>query len=277
MRWSRWISAALLWVSIAGALHADALDVANAIRRRGCDTHAGIPKPLLRDDPRLTALAQRWTQGGRLKDYIPQGYGATRFVSVHVSGVHDDDQLADALSAQLCTALTDAAFTHFGVQRQYDEYWIVLSDAAEAPRAVDGAAIRQEALRLVNQARASNRRCGTRAFSAAPALQLDARLNRAAEQHALSMAQQRKLQHEGIDGSTPAQRAAAAGYAWHAVGENIAAGPTTAAAVVQLWLDSPGHCANLMSPEFTQMGLAFASDNEHGSGVYWAQEFGRPR
>ncbi|MET0661220.1 MAG: CAP domain-containing protein [Steroidobacteraceae bacterium] len=76
---------------------------------------------------------------------------------------------------------------------------------------------------------------------------------------------------------TPAQRATSACFSWRNVGENIAAGPTTAPDVVTLWLKSPGHCANIMSPEFTHMGLAFAEDRKRQSGVYWAQEFGRPR
>jgi uncharacterized protein YkwD len=91
------------------------------------------------------------------------------------------------------------------------------------------------------------------------------------------MARHQKLQHQGFDGSTPGERATAAGYAWRAIAENIAAGPTTASEVVQMWLDSPGHCANIMSPSYTELGLAFAEDRETQSGVYWAQEFGRPR
>ncbi|MET0983931.1 MAG: CAP domain-containing protein [Steroidobacteraceae bacterium] len=274
---SRWCACTVLvYLGFMPTVHADALDVANAIRRTGCDSRAGLREPL-REDPRLNDLAERWTQGGRLRNYIPEGYGHVRFVSVHVGGVRADNQLAAALSEQLCEALTDASFTRFGAERRGDEYWIALSDAPDAPRTSDSGAIRLEALHLVNQARAQKRRCGTRSLAAAPALQLNAKLNRAAEQHARNMAQHRKLQHEGFDGSTPAQRATAAGYSWRNVGENIAAGPATAGEVVAMWLKSPGHCANIMSPEFTQMGLAFAEDRKRESGVYWAQEFGRPR
>jgi uncharacterized protein YkwD len=61
------------------------------------------------------------------------------------------------------------------------------------------------------------------------------------------------------------------------VGENLAAGQTTAAQAVQGWLDSPGHCANLMQPGFTQMGLAFAVNLQSPQGIYWAQVLGTPR
>lgn len=55
-----------------------------------------------------------------------------------------------------------------------------------------------------------------------------------------------------------AKRASRAGYRWRAIAENIAAGQMNAAVAVQGWLNSRGHCANLMSPVYTEMGAAFA-------------------
>jgi hypothetical protein len=43
------------------------------------------------------------------------------------------------------------------------------------------------------------------------------------------------------------------------------------------WIKSPGHCANLMNPAFTEMGAAFAVNNRSEFGVYSAQAFGTPR
>ena len=68
-----------------------------------------------------------------------------------------------------------------------------------------------------------------------------------------------------------------AGYRWRATGENIAAGQATADAVVAAWLDSPGHCTNIMGPQFTQMGVAFALAPSGNPGIYWAQVFGAPQ
>ena len=85
------------------------------------------------------------------------------------------------------------------------------------------------------------------------------------------------LEHEGRDGSTPAQRATRAGYDWRSIGENIAMGQTTPELVVQAWLKSPEHCANIMEPGFAQMGVAFAVRPDSEGGIYWAQSFGRPR
>ena len=48
-------------------------------------------------------------------------------------------------------------------------------------------------------------------------------------------------------------------------------------AAVQGWLNSPGHCANIMSPTYTEMGTAFAVNDKSGAGIYWVQVFGAAR
>jgi uncharacterized protein YkwD len=54
-------------------------------------------------------------------------------------------------------------------------------------------------------------------------------------------------------------------------GENIAYGPKTAEEVVQGWLDSPGHCENIMDPRFAEMGIAFAAGHASRRGLFWVQ------
>ena len=61
------------------------------------------------------------------------------------------------------------------------------------------------------------------------------------------------------------------------VAENIAAGQQTAAEVVAGWLASPGHCANIMGPNFVHMGVSYVVNPKSRIGIYWAQVFGRPR
>ena len=62
------------------------------------------------------------------------------------------------------------------------------------------------------------------------------------------------------------------------MGENIAFGQHTPQQAVASWLDSPGHCANIMNARFTEMGAAYGIAAEKRSGiVYWTQVFGRPR
>jgi uncharacterized protein YkwD len=69
-------------------------------------------------------------------------------------------------------------------------------------------------------------------------------------------------------------RVGQAGYnGWNALGENIAAGYPTPEAVVAGWMSSPGHRANVLSPNFTEMGIGLVNGGKYG--VYWTQEFGR--
>jgi uncharacterized protein YkwD len=84
------------------------------------------------------------------------------------------------------------------------------------------------------------------------------------------------MDHTGRDGSSPAQRVTRSGYRWRETGENLASGIMTPDEVVAGWLGSPHHCANLMDPAFTEVGVGFGVNARDERGVYWAMEFGRP-
>jgi uncharacterized protein YkwD len=146
-----------------------------------------------------------------------------------------------------------------------------------APGAEDAEEVARRVLELTNRARSAARRCGNGTFAATHPLAASPALTKAARDHARDMATHGYFAHRGRDGSTVGQRAARTGYRWRAIGENIAAGPPTAEAVVQGWLNSPEHCANLMRPHFTDMGTAFAVSMESKHGTYWVQVFGAPR
>jgi uncharacterized protein YkwD len=90
------------------------------------------------------------------------------------------------------------------------------------------------------------------------------------------MAARGSLCHEGSDGSKSGERITRAGYLWQASGENIAAGQADADAVVAAWLGSPGHCATLMGPFFTETGIAFALAPTKNPSIYWTQVFAAP-
>lgn len=130
-------------------------------------------------------------------------------------------------------------------------------------------------LALVNQARASSRLCGSTQYPAAAPLAWNMKLFAAAERHSNDMAYNNFFSHTGSDGSTFAQRLTAAGYAYRAAAENIAAGQRTVAAVVQGWLQSPGHCANIMNGNLSEVAVACVSSNAQ-YGTYWTMELGRP-
>jgi uncharacterized protein YkwD len=132
-------------------------------------------------------------------------------------------------------------------------------------------------LELVNRARATPRYCGSGAFNAARPVRWNYALAQASRLHAEDMARYDYFSHRGRDGSDPAARVKRAGYRYRATGENIAAGQTKPEDAMAAWMKSPEHCANLMNPAFTEMGVAFAVDSRSEMGVYWTQTFGRPR
>jgi uncharacterized protein YkwD len=129
-------------------------------------------------------------------------------------------------------------------------------------------------LAAVNAARANARSCGEQNYPAAPALAWNASLADAALAHSRDMAAQRYLSHQGKDGRDVADRAAQAGYRWLRIGENVAVGQETPEDAVAGWLASPGHCANIMSAGFTEMGAAYGVNQAR---AYWTQVLAAPR
>lgn len=106
-------------------------------------------------------------------------------------------------------------------------------------------------------------------------LDVDLRLVEMAQAHSEDMAATATLSHTGSDGSTPADRAVAAGFPYSNLGENVAAGQPDAAEVVSDWMGSVGHRANILGP-FTHVGcgLAYASSGPYL--MYWTANFGTP-
>ncbi len=92
-------------------------------------------------------------------------------------------------------------------------------------------------------------------------------LNRAAAKYARVMKVNNHFSHTGPDGSRFDQRIRAAGYRGNAMGENIAFGYRTPAAVFRGWMKSPGHRRNIRSRKFDEIGFG-------KSGTYWVTNFG---
>ncbi len=133
------------------------------------------------------------------------------------------------------------------------------------------------ALNLVNEARAQGHRCGKRFWPRAEPVRISATLSEIARQHALDMARRHYFDHVDPSGRTPADRVKAAGYGEQRIAENIAYGPLSTEEAIAGWLDSPGHCENLMEPRFKEMGIAFApAGAEHGE-LYWVQLLADPK
>jgi uncharacterized protein YkwD len=88
------------------------------------------------------------------------------------------------------------------------------------------------------------------------------------------MAEHDYFDHVDRRGAGVAERARQHGYRWRAIGENIAAGQGSPQQVVAGWLASPGHCANILSPDFTEMGAAYAINDKAALEIYWTQVLG---
>ncbi|MGE0099125.1 MAG: CAP domain-containing protein [Hydrogenophaga sp.] len=132
-------------------------------------------------------------------------------------------------------------------------------------------------MQQINTARATARTCGSTAMPAVAALTWNDRLFSAAARHSRDMATNNYFSHTGLDGSSPAQRLAAEGYAWSWAGENIAAGQPTVAAVMSGWLASPGHCANIMRAEYQDVGVSCVQQSGTTYGRYWTMALARPQ
>ncbi|MFL5341255.1 MAG: CAP domain-containing protein [Gemmataceae bacterium] len=133
----------------------------------------------------------------------------------------------------------------------------------------------QQVLDLVNQQRAAN--------GLAP-LTMNSQLTAAAAEQSNSMANlagvfndyNAAMQHTLIGSPAPTMqdRAALVGYDYFTYGENIAYGYSDPASVMNAWMNSAGHRANILNPSFTQIGIAQAVTAD--GVVYWTQEFGLP-
>lgn len=253
------------------------IDNINAVRASGCGGRRGVNTPL-RSNRKLDSVARLVARGERLRDALSDaGYRALHSSLMFMSGAKDNADIARMLGQRACAELRSEDVREIGIETRGNNVWVVFAAPFEADALKNESRVSARILELANEARAQPRRCGSRQFAAVPPLTLESHLTSAAREHARDMAKHDMLEHTGSDGSTPDQRVTRAGYKWRATGENIASGPTTPDEVMQGWLASPGHCENIMSPRFKEMGIAWVVDPRSDSGVYWAQVFGTRR
>ena len=275
----------LAMVMLAGMAHAQPtapdhqplLHALNALRKQGCD---GRPAPAttLRENARLSNAAARIASGSKLDGALQAAdYRATRAAQITLSGYSGATALAQGAIAASCSEMSQDELSEVGFYQRGSKTWVVLAAPFSPPAATQAGDVQAQVLALVNEARARPRRCGSESFGTARPLRFNATLQGVSAAHATDMARYSYFGHTGRDGSRVSDRTSRAGYPWRAVGENIAAGQTTAAVAVQGWLKSPGHCANIMSPDFSEMGAAFAVNAKSSAGIYWVQVFGTPR
>jgi uncharacterized protein YkwD len=151
---------------------------------------------------------------------------------------------------------------------------------------------KQRYLDAINEARSKTQDCGDRGImNPAPPVQWSDKLYQAAYLHSKDMALSEYFSHTGSGeasdvvaqakhpgtGSSVKERIEYTGYTWNRYGENIAAGYDTLQSVIAAWLQSPGHCANIMNPNFKEVGMALYYKEGSDYGYYWTQDFATPK
>lgn len=243
-----------------------------------CDGRAARPVDALTAHPALARV--RIGPGTFIETALERaGYDADHAETISVTGPQNAIDAMTVIQEKYCKTLLNPRFSAVGSSRDGNVWTVVLArPSPPLPSSVypDWRDAGQAILAGVNAARASGRTCGSQSYPPAPPLSWDPELGQAALAHSRDMAARRYFSHKAKDGSTAAERARRAGYQWQRVGENIAFGQRTPEEAIAGWLDSPGHCANIMNPGFTEMGAAYALASQHRAGIiYWTQVFGR--
>lgn len=303
-RWSGrqgWALALLcVGLSVTSVTRADALSAVQVLREGGCGGVMPAARPLRRS-ALLDHVAHEWAAGSSLSAAAQHSaYRSGSTTGVRVSG--PDLSLLETLRRSGCRSLASQQLREIGIYHRGLDSWLVLAAGAGLPDTAVGNAGGDEvrvppqirasapvpssstgpvsasrALQLVNEARARGARCGTKVFGPAPPVTLSGSLADVASGHAIDMAEHNYFEHEDLSGKSPADRVRAVGYKEKLVGENIAYGPESVEEVVQGWLDSPGHCENMMDPRFAQMGIAYSPGRTSRRGLYWVQLLAEPR
>ncbi|MBC3361662.1 CAP domain-containing protein [Pseudomonas sp. SWRI154] len=215
-------------------------------------------------------------RGGLRETLQESGYQARTVRSIRLTNARDAEEAFEMLADEHCAALLDNQYADVGVNRVGDEWRVVLAQPMGGAPTSDAVSADKTLLAQVNAARAKPRMCGRQRFAAARPLSWNAALGTAAQGHSRSMARNNYFAHRDPDGRSTSERAKSAGFRGRKLGENIAAGQRSPSQAMHDWLASPGHCANLMSPMFTQVGAASASNSRSDAGVYWTMVFGAP-
>jgi uncharacterized protein YkwD len=215
---------------------------------------------------------------------------------------HPENDPAYLASINILTCINDEDST---VSSKIDYLSNILSSAADPIAAVNdltnscGGIITlaiseiSNYLNAINQARSLTQDCHSKGvFPAVSALIWSEKLYLSAHEHSYDLATSNTFSHNGsgtssdLTGvalgskqSTFVERIEHYNYRWAGIGENIAAGTNTntASIVVQQWLDSDGHCANMMKASFTEVGMAMVHNTSSTYTHYWTQNFGTPR
>jgi uncharacterized protein YkwD len=262
---------------VADAYAFDLIDVANLVRSQHCGEESITDQPL--EASRELDIAVRGMADGddMVSAIATAGYRARSSAAVRISSSKGkNDAIAKTLAESFCHHVANPDFVDIGAFRRGKEVWFVFADGAPLPGPDDPGLV-DRLLARINELRSEPRACGSQRVPAVPPLELSAVLEEVANGHARDMAANDFLDHTGSDGSRPSDRATRAGYSWKRIAENVAAGQTRPEDVASTWLESPGHCANLMDPRHMDTGIAYAIDASGDRAIYWVQVYAAPK
>ncbi|OCR25877.1 Allergen V5/Tpx-1 family protein [Pseudomonas syringae] len=264
----------LLATSAVASEETQLIDSINAYRSQGqrCADEVSLELPPLVSDPRLVLSGN--SVGDLQKALARATYPMVNVQAISLSGPRDAKAAMGVVLESFCQVVLDPQFVDIGVSREGRDWRIVLARPLLAARLGDWQAEGQKLLEMINRARTQPRQCGGQEFAAASPLSWNATLGSAAQSHSRIMANNNFFDHIDRDGRTPGDRAELAGYVGQQIGENIAAGQDSVRKVLDGWLASPGHCANLMNPQYRDLGAAYATDPKSDAGIYWTAMFG---
>lgn len=244
----------------------------NAIRQEGCKSKP--PAPLLLDQQGLKDTTERIHSGSDIKTAeIEAGYRSVSSQMLQLSGHRSVASIQGVLRDNYCDTVLNPNLTALGVAGTLSRVTIVLAKPFVSNIA-NPASIVKEVVRLVNAARATGGRCGPDTYPSSAPLLVNEKLQAAAQAHATDMAERNYYDHQSLEGHSPSTRMKSAGYSSRMTAENIAAGQQTATEVVAGWLKSPGHCRNILKPEFREIGVGVDIKLTSEKGIYWVQNFG---
>lgn len=269
------LSLGLLFTATAVASEESQLvDSINSFRNQSqrCGDQVSQELPPLNVDTRLVLSA---TSAVDLQQAMARAtYPMVNVQAISLSGPRDAQSAMSTIKESFCRVVLDPQFVDVGVSREGRDWRIVLARPLLTARLGDSQAEGQKLMAMINTARAQPQKCGAQSMAATSPLTWNPALASAAENHSRGMANNNFFDHMDRDGRMPGDRAELAGYAGQQIGENIAAGQGSVRKVVDGWLASPGHCANLMNPAFHELGAAYAVDPKSDAGIYWTGMFG---
>lgn len=230
-------------------------------------------------------------------------FSKNRFIEAIIAGALNDDAIILENKTEVGVAFADAGFNDAAKAKEimltitYESSTVTAALEFIAGEQVNLIPVLNEVtiaayLAAINQARATQQDCGSRGvFPATTPLAWNDKLYKAAYQHSNDLATSNTFSHSGSGTasdwtgtalgrpSSMVDRIESYEYDWQSLGENIAAGTNTDTPekVIQQWLDSDGHCANLMNTRYTEIGMAMVKNTNATYTHYWTQNFGTPR